>query len=339
MANMIKASRLPVIIKTARPVCLIILTSCLLFFFSGCTKEETPKKVSLYKRSGEVPGEAEQARPNTLWFGFDLRLGPKEEVMIYTPFLKYLEKTTGRRFRIKFSEKYEDTVDNLGRGITHFAALGTLNYVIGAYKYDVKYLLSGVNRDGDPTYRAVIFTAPDSAVKSPADIEGKCFAFGARMSTQGHLLPRKMLEDEGITLDGLASYIYSGSHINTVKTVLNGGCDAGGLQDTLANRLAAEGTIRIIKVSEPYPSSVIAYNSAVDSETVEAVKAALLAFEPAGRHKGLLHEWDKTEMPLGFSRMNELELNKVKALAGKYGIVEDKKTDVQPQNYTDDYRN
>ncbi len=324
---MITLSRLPVIIKTVRPFCLIMLTSCLFFFFSGCTEKETPKKVSLYKRSGEAPGQAEQARPNTLWFGFDLRLGPKEEVMIYTPFLNYLEKTTGRRFRIKFSEKYEDTVDNLGRGITHFAALGTLNYVIGAHTYDVKYLLSGVNRDGDPTYRAVIFTKPDSAVKSLADIAGKCFAFGARMSTQGHLLPRKMLEDAGIPLEGLGSYSYSGSHVNTVKTVLNGGCDAGGVQDTLANRLAAEGAIRIIKISEPYPSSVIAYNSAVDSKTVEAVKSALLAFEPEGKHKDMLHEWDKTEMPLGFSRINELELDKVKALAGKYGVVEDRKTD------------
>ncbi|GBD96548.1 phosphate-import protein PhnD precursor [bacterium BMS3Abin06] len=300
---------------------LLILISCLFPVFSGCTEQETPKKVSLFKRAGEVPEVTESLQPHTLWFGFDLRLGPKEEVRIYTPFLKYLEKSTGKRFRIKFTEKYEDTVENLGRGITHFAALGTLNYVIGANKYGIKYLASGVNKEGDPRYYSMIIVKPDSPIQDVRDIKGKCFAFGSKMSTQGHLIPRKMLEDAGITLEDLSSYIYTGSHINVAMAVLNGECDAGGIQDILANRLVSKGKIRIIKISEPYPTSLIAYNSAVDSRIVEAVRSALLAFEPTGKHKELLFDWDKTEMPLGFTEINELELDKVMSLAERYGIM------------------
>jgi phosphonate transport system substrate-binding protein len=288
---------------------------------AGCSRQETPKKVSLYKRDSTTQLKAEQVKPNTLWFGFDLRLGPKEEVKIYTPFLRYLERATGRRFRISFTEKYEDTVDNLGKGVTHFASLGTLNYVIGASTYDIRYLVSSVNKEGDPAYQAVIFTAPDSSAESLKDLRGKCFAFGSKMSTQGHLIPRKMLEDEGVLIEDFTRVLYTGSHINAVKAVLNGECHAGGIQDTLATRLAAEGKIRIVTISPPYPSSVIAYNSAVDSRIVESVKAALLAFEPAGRDQGLLIDWDKTEMPLGFTSIDELELDRVKALAERYDIL------------------
>lgn len=305
--------------KIIKPLFIVLLLVSITL--SGCTKKETPKKVSLYKRAGNVSRVTVHPQPNTLWFGFDLRLGPKEEVRIYMPFLQYLEKTTGKRFRIKFTEKYADTVESLGKGITHFAALGTLSYVIGEEKYGIRYLVSGVNREGDPRYHSIIFTKPDSTIHVVGDLKGKCFAFGSEMSTQGHLIPRKMLQDAGITIQDLRRYVYTGSHINAVKSVLNGECDAGGINDILANRLVSEGKIKILKISEPYPSSLIAFNSSLDSKTVEAVRSALLAFEPAGKHKNMLFDWDRTEMPLGFTSINELELQKVTTLARDYGLL------------------
>ncbi len=300
---------------------LIITISFAVLIAAGCTETETPKKVSLYKRSGDTAEQSKLPKQNTLWFGFDLRLGPKEEVTIYTPFLKYLEQKTGRRFRIKFTEKYEDTVDNLGTGITDFAAIGSLSFVIGQKMYGINHLVSGVNHEGDTTYRTMIIAKPDSGIESIQDIRGKCFAFGSEMSTQGHLIPRKMLEDNAITLENLSKHIYTGSHLNAAMSVINGECDAAGIQDVLAKRLESEEKVRILKRSGLFPSSLIAYNSAVDKETVNEIKAALLAFDPAGEHKKMLVDWDKTEMPLGFTEINELEFNKVKILAEKYGLI------------------
>jgi len=288
---------------------------------AGCTESETPKKVSLHKRSGNMTEKAGLPKHNTLWFGFDLRLGPKEEVTIYTPFLKYLEQKTGRRFRIKFTEKYKDTVDNLGTGITDFAAIGSLSFVKGKETYGIHHLVSGVNHEGDTTYHAMIVTSPNNGIDNIKDIRGKCFAFGSEMSTQGHLIPRQMLEDNGITLDNLSKHIYTGSHLNAAMSVINGECDAAGIQDILAKRLESEGKINIIKISEPFPNSLIAYNSAVDKLMVKEVKAALLAFDPTGKHKNILVDWDKTEMPMGFTEINELEFDKVKILAEKYGLM------------------
>jgi phosphonate transport system substrate-binding protein len=301
----------------------------LLFFFifipafSGCTQKETPKKVSLLKRSAVTPDLKDNARVFSLPFGFNLRLGLTEDVRIYTPFLEYLEEATGKGLRIKFTEKYEDTVENLGKGVVQFALIDSLSYVIGREKYghNIEYLASGVNHEGDAKYRAVIFTRPESDIHSIEDIKNRSFAFGPRMSTQGHLIPRKMLEDAGILLKGLDHYVYTGSHINTVRAVLNGEYDAGGVQDTLAHRMAAGGKIRILKISKPYPSSIIAYNGSADKTTVEAVRSALLAFEPDKKHKDMLADWNRTEMPLGFITVGESEFYKIAVLARRYGLL------------------
>ncbi len=301
-----------------------IFSACLITFlliFSGCSGDETPKKVSLYKRAGRISKETEYPQQNTIWFGFDPGLGPKEEVRIYTPFLKYLEKTTGKRFRIKFTTKYQDTVENLGKGITDFAAIGALRYVIGKNEYGIRYLVSGLNKEGFPSYHTMIFTRPESNIESIKDIKGKCFAFGAEMSAQGHFIARKMLNNAGITLNDLGKYVYTGSLTNAVKAVLNGECDAGGIRDSLAKRLAEDGKIKILKVSGPYPAILIAYNNAIDSKIVEAVRSALLSFDPMGKDRDMLFDWDRTEMPGGFTEINKPELDKVKALAGEYGLL------------------
>jgi len=302
----------------------LILVFFLFLVTPGCVKNETPKKVSLSKKTAEGVGEVDYPLQDTLWFGFDLRLDPKEDFRTYIPLLKYLESSTNRRFRIKFSEKYEeDTFEDLGKGVTNIAIIGSLGYIIGEAKYGIKYLVSGVNKEGDATYRSVIFTDPNSSLQTLKDLKSKCFAFGAKMSTQGHLIPRKMLEDEGITLDDLGRHIYTGSNLDTVKSVLNGECDAGSIQDALAKKLENEGKIKILKTSEPYPGLLVAYNKSLDSKTVDTVRAALLAFEPMGKHKNKLIDWDKTEMPMGFTKIDDLQLDEVRALAIQYGLLKE----------------
>lgn len=295
-----------------------ILSVLLLFLAFSCGDREIPKKVSLNKRSPASRDYIRQPEVGSLKFGFDLRLGPKDDVRIYLPFLRYLEQNTGNRFSLRFTERYEDTVENLGRGITHFAALGPVNCIIANKKYGTGCLVMGLNSDGKPEYRAVIFTRIDSPIKDIKDLKGKTFAFGDKYSTQGHVIPRKMLEDEGIRLDDLKGYVFTGSHVHTARAVLNGEYDAGGIQDTLAKRLLAEGKIKILATSKPYPSSLICYNKNVDPVILKAVKAALLSFDPKNKQ---LVDWDKTEMPNGFTLYKESSMREIRELTLRYGLL------------------
>lgn len=290
----------------------------------GCGDREVSKKVSLNKRANVVEDDMKPAAVGSLKFGFDLRLGPKDDVKIYLPFLRYLEQNTGNKFSLRFTEKYEDTVENLGKGIIHFAALGPVNCVLAKQKYGTGCLVMGLNSEGKPEYRSVIFTRIDSSLKGIKDIKGKTFAFGDKYSTQGHIIPRKMLENAGITLKDLRGHVFTGSHANTARAVLNREYDAGAIQDNLANRLAAEGKIKIIATSKPYPSSLICYNKDVQPAVVKNVKSAFLSFRPHGKHSNILVDWDKTEMPNGFTEYRQAGLKEIEMIVKKYGLLENK---------------
>jgi phosphonate transport system substrate-binding protein len=285
----------------------------------ACSDREEPKKVSILARS---PVSESQDRANvvdsSLKFGFDHRLSPKDDVRIYLSFIHYMSRQTGHKFSLRFTEKYEETADNLGRGLIQFAALGPVNYVAAKTKYGVDCLAMGLNQDGKPEYRGVIFVRPDSPIRHLEDLRGKSFAFGDRFSTQGHVIPRQMLEEAGVGLEALQSYVFTGSHANTAKAVLNGDYEAGAIQDVLADRLSREGRIKILAVSKPYPSSMICYAKGVDPATLATVKTALLEMDPKGDHRDLLVDWERTEMPSGFAEYQANSLQEIEELVGRF---------------------
>ncbi|MCX8069135.1 MAG: PhnD/SsuA/transferrin family substrate-binding protein, partial [Thermodesulfovibrionales bacterium] len=170
-------------------------------------------------------------------------------------------------------------------------------------------------------YRAVIFVSKQSTISKITQLKGGSFAFGDRLSTQGHLIPRKMLEDAGIYINDFKKYTYTGSHANTAKEVINGRYDAGAMQDNMAYRLQKEGKIKIIAVSKPYPSSLICCHKDLPPEVIDKIKNALLSFSPDGNHKERLYDWHKTEMPKGFTNVKEDSLKEIIYLSKRYTLL------------------
>jgi len=240
---------------------------------------------------------------DVVYFGFDLRLGPKTDIEIYAPLMNYLSAKTGKQFKLKYAETYEETQYYLASGLVSFAAIGPVSYVSAELRYgNVIPLLVGLDSSRSKTYSAVIFTRPTSDIMRIEDLKNRSFAFGSFYSTQGHLIPRIMLEKAGIELGELKRYAYLGSHLACAQAVISGLFDAGGMQDTLAFTLESEGLIRIIAVSEPYPRSMIAANRNVDPDLLEKVKISLLELDPFGKDAELLN-WSMTEFPGGFAEV------------------------------------
>lgn len=259
--------------------------------------------------------------PDVLYFGFDLRASPQEDARQYLPFLNYLEESTGYSFRLFFTPKGKTTGELLGAGKLQFAAIGSSGFISAQKKYGIVPLVSGVNRQGIAEYQSVIIAARDSDIRTIKQLKGKNFAFGDFTSTQGHLIPRIILRKNGLTLADLKSYEYTGSHQNCANSVMSGVSDVCGMQDTMAKRLDGQGLIRIIHISDYYPSSGIAASRDVPDEIIEKVKAALLNFDPEGIHKQGLYHWDKTEMPKGFVKTNPGDHEKLKYWSEKLGFI------------------
>lgn len=256
-------------------------------------------------------------------FGFDLRASPQEDAAQYLPFLNYLERATGYHFKLHFTSKNSSTSDELGQNKIQFAAMGATSYLYAKSRYGAISLARGLNQKSKAEYQSVFVVRPRSAIRNIGDIKSHTLAFGSRDSTQGHLIPRIMLTENGISLDELRGYHFTGSHQNCVEAVVSRKSDVCGMQDQLAKKLAAQGQVKIIHTSGYYPSSGIVANKLVHPEVVDRVRQALLDFEPEGKHQQGLYHWDRTEMPKGFIAAEEADYEQLYKWAIQFGFLKE----------------
>lgn len=294
----------------------------LLFLLGACAREPA---FSVHLSENLLANEA--VRPSVqedgVWaFGFDRRLEPKEDVRMNASLLRWLAARTGLTFRLHVTPRDGNVVDELCAGQIHFAIVGTVSYLQANRRCGAHILVRGLNAQGEDTYRAAIIVAPGSPLHNVADLRGRSFAFGAPNSTQGHLIPRLMLRRASLTLADLSTYTYTGSHAATANAVASGRFDAGGLQDTLARDLAARGLVRILALSEPYPSSGIVAGPEVPAKTVEIVRQALLALDPMGADADALYHWQRSEMPFGFVPARDADYEDLRRIAREIGLLE-----------------
>jgi len=304
--------------KSKLLVILFVITSILL---SSCIDKQENIEVDLNKTTQEVVRYSPE-NPDVVYFGFDLPEDPQKDARIYAPFLQYLSNETGRTFKMYYTSKNETTQGNLGKGITKFALLDALSHIKAHDENGVICITRSPDVKDNNNHIAVIVTQWNSNITELKDIRGKSFCFGSFDSAQGHLIPRKMLEDVTIRLVNLKHYVYIETPSHCAEAVIKGEYDAGVVDDTLAFSLAKEKKLKIIAISDQYPNYGVSANKDVDIELLEDVKQALLDFELKGKHGGNLAHWDKTEMEHGFIEANESNYTELRNLAIKYGVIE-----------------
>lgn len=269
----------------------------------------------------------ESVWPNTsansvAWLiGYDPRLEPKDDVRQVASLGEWLEKQTGLSFGVFIPTADENVVDGLCADKVDFAVIGTVSYLQAHEQCGVQILVRGLNAEGKDTYRAAIIVAADSPLQTLPELRERTFAFGAINSTQGHLIPRLMLQQAGLALEDFRTYTYSGSHAATANAVTSHRVDAGALQDTLALELAQRGLVRILALSEPYPSSGVVVAPDVQKPIIESVQNALLKLDPTEADTAGLYEWWRTEMPLGFVRASDDEYQELRQVAETIGLL------------------
>lgn len=304
-------------------ISLLIFPLLIAALVAGCVPGDDHQPLDLDNRiaDAELRAAAAQGESDILRFSFDLRASPQEDARQYLPFLNYLEEATGYTFELRFATSGQQLVEELGTGQVQFAAIGGGSYIQARAQYGIIPLARGLNTENRAEYQSVIIVRPDSPIQTIDDLRGQRFAFGSVTSTQGHLIPRIILNQSGLTLGDLAAYQYTGSHQNCANAVTSGQSDACGMQDTMGEELATAGLVRIIHTSRYYPSSGIAANQDVPSQVLDSVQQALLDFDPQGRNAPRLYNWGRTEMPNGFVAATEADYEDLVAWAEKLGFL------------------
>lgn len=141
---------------------------------------------------------------------------------------------------------------------------------------------------GSPYYRAGFITKKDSEINELLDLKGKKIALTAKEdSTSGYYIPLSMLRNEEIDFQEDVEIIFTGKHINALKSVVYGSVNVGAiklyiLDDPANSDLVSQ--IKIISRSFYIPGSSIAAVSTISNEKINLIKDAFLSLstDPEG---------------------------------------------------------
>ncbi len=127
-------------------------------------------------------------------------------------------------------------------------------------------------------YQALIVTYSGSGINTIQDLKGRTFSFVDPASMGGHLVPRLAMIKNGIDPEkDLKSVIYAGGHDASLLAVKNKKVDAGAVVNIAYNDAKSKGMIkeedvRIIFLSDPFPSSAWAFRKDLPEDLKIKVK-------------------------------------------------------------------
>lgn len=192
----------------------------------------------------------------------------------FAPFMNYLSKKTGIEIEFESAMTFEEAIREIGEGKTGICYMTPSTYIEAHERYGVEVIAMAL-RNGRPYHHSVIIAREDGKVSRLEDLRGKAFAFGDKLSTSSHIVPRMMLLEAGSDLKDLSYYAYLDHHDDVAMAVLKGEFDAGAVKESVAQRFKTQG-LKVIKTSPDIPEFNICVNKDLPPETKELIKKAIL---------------------------------------------------------------
>lgn len=197
----------------------------------------------------------------------------------YIPLFEYLSHETGLAHELIIPDSYDDLLKKFGAGQIDLAYFGGVTFVKASSEHGAIPL---VMRDVDSRFTSVFVVRGDSNVDMQK-LKGKKFAFGSKLSTSGHLMPRFFLQSEYRISpeDHFANVQYSGKHDRTVFWVRDGLVDIGVANAEVVRKMFSDGRllpgdIRIIWTTPPYADYVWAVHPRVPNSYQQQIRQAFL---------------------------------------------------------------
>ena len=177
----------------------------------------------------------------------------------------------------------------MGAGKAHIGWLNTFNYVLASEKYGVDVGLV-TERFGSTFYTGQFNVRADSGITSLEDLKGKVMCWVDPNSTSGYIIPRIMLQANGIDPDNdFAKTVEAGSHNNAITQVYNGDCD---VSTTYADARSSveedlpdvKEVVAVLATTSDIPNDSVSFTKDFPEDMRAQIVAALLAY--AGTEEG-----------------------------------------------------
>ena len=203
------------------------------------------------------------------------------------PIAQCLEKKSGYAFNISVPNNYIVVVEGLGSEKVDVAFVNTFGYLLANERFQARALLKA-ERYGETTYKGQILVRANSSIKELKDLNGKKIAYTDPASTSGHILPKKLLADNGVKP---SEEVFAGKHDVVVTMVYQGQVDAGATyhspKDPSGKILDArirvitqfpdvEEKVKILQLTDAIPNDPIVVRKGISAEMSEKIKEGFM---------------------------------------------------------------
>ncbi len=246
--------------------------------------------------------------PNPLIFSYTPVEDPSVYENVFTEFMQYLSKKTGKQVRWYGAESYAAQVEAMRSGRLHVAGISTGPTVFGVNL--AGYVPFAIMCKGDGTfgYKLQLITQAESDIKQVKDLKGRKVAHVTPSSNSGNQAPRALFKDMGVVPDEDYKVIYSGKHDNSIMGVANKDYDAAPIASSVLDRMVQKGVVkrealRIIWESDPFPTTSYGMAHNLKPDLQKKIREAFLTFDWKGT--GLEKEFGKqadTFCPITFEK-------------------------------------
>ena len=225
--------------------------------------------------------------PDTLIFSYTPVEDPSVYENVFTEFMDYLEKKTGKRVKWYGADSYASQVEAMRSGRLHIAGISTgpTVFAVNLAGY-APFAIMGKD-DGRFGYKLQLITHKDTDIKKVSDLKGRNVAHVTPSSNSGNQAPRALFKSQGVVPDKDYEVKYSGKHDNSIMGVANKDYEAAPVASSVLDRMVEKGVVdrgdlRIIWESKLFPTTSygVAYN--LKPELQKKIRDAFLTFDWKG---------------------------------------------------------
>jgi phosphonate transport system substrate-binding protein len=164
---------------------------------------------------------------------------------------------------------------------------------------------------------------PDSGINSLSDLKGHTFAFGDVNSTSGHLMPEYFMREAKVEADVIAKAVYTGGHDGTALAVANKKVDAGALDETVYQKMVADGKLdpakaKVFLTTPPFFDYVWAARKGLDPKLAEAFASAFLKLDGSDPQQQVVLDFLRAKK---YVRANDSDYDKLRQAASDSGLL------------------
>ena len=192
----------------------------------------------------------------------------------------YLEAQLGKKIEIIVTTDYSSMIEAMRHGRLDLAYFGPLSYVLARQKSEIEPF-AALKAKGSTTYQSVVIANISSGVKAIGDIKGKNMAYGDKVSTSSHLIPKSVLAEQGLDAGRDYKEHFVGSHDAVALAVQNGHAQAGGLsrpifESMVERKMVSLDKVKVLTYSKPFPQYPWTLRSNLKPELKDKIRSAFL---------------------------------------------------------------